>query len=346
MTPLAGGEPLPLSTASDRDAAARRPAFGAPLVGPDGRPGPVAAVVVTHDGIDAVRACVASLRASRGVDLFTIVVDNASRPENRAILERELGGLPDVELVFLAENRHFAGGVNAGAERAVARGAGYLFILNDDTEIAPDCVAMLVESAVRHPDAGLVGPALLDVHERDRALSLGERYSTWSLAVPRSLLRVRDPGDGKPYRVGGIMGSAVLVTRECFLRTGPYREDLLVYYEEVDFCLRARRLGFRPLLVPRAVVRHDGMRGYASGLTPYAARLKTRNQVILVRDHGSLAEKVAFAPIFLALVGASAVLYAARGERDVVRALRDGVADGLRAVSRPREPLPAPEPRR
>ena len=48
------------------------------------------------------------------------------------------------------------------------------------------------------------------------------------------------------------MGSAVLVTRECFLRTGPYREDLLVYYEEVDFCLRARRLGFRPLLVPRA----------------------------------------------------------------------------------------------
>lgn len=320
--------------------------FGAPLVGADGSPGPVAAIVVTHDGLDAVRACVASLRASRGVELRTIVVDNASRPENRAILEREFRGLPDVELILLPENRHFAGGVNAGAERAIAAGAGFLLVLNDDTEVEPDCVALLVDAAVRHPDAGLVGPALLDVRDRDRALSLGERYSTWSLAVPRSLLRVRDPGDGTPYRVGGIMGSAVLVTRECFLRTGPYREDLLVYYEEVDFCLRARRVGFRPLLVPSAIVRHDGMRGYASGLTPYAARLKTRNQVILVRDHGSLLDKVAFAPIFAALVGASAALYAARGESAVVRALRDGVIDGIRAVARPRAPLPAPEPRR
>ena len=320
--------------------------FGAPLVGPDGAPGPVAAVVVTHDGPAAAIACVASLRASRGVLPRTVVVDNASRPENRAILERELGGLPGVEILALPENCHFAGGVNAGAARALAQGAGFLFVLNDDTEIAPDCVALLVEAAVRHPDAGLVGPALLDVRERDRALSLGERYSTWSLAVPRSLLRVRDPGDGTPYRVGGIMGSAVLVTRECFLRTGPYREDLLVYYEEVDFCLRARKLGFRPLLVPRAVVRHDGMRGYAAGLTPYAARLKTRNQVILVRDHGGPLAKLAFAPIFAALVGASAALYAARGEGDVVRALRDGAVDGLRAVLRPSEPLPAPEPRR
>ncbi|MEY4950969.1 MAG: hypothetical protein RL698_3180 [Pseudomonadota bacterium] len=333
--------------ADDARLAARgEAAFGAPLVDPTGSPGPVAAVVVTHDGVEAVRACVASLRASRGADLLTIVVDNASRPESRAVLEREFAALPDVELVLLPENRHFAGGVNAGVERALAAGAGFLFVLNDDTEIAPDCVAQLVAAAVAHPDAGVVGPALLDTRDRDRALSLGEHYSAWSLAVPRSLLRVRDPGDGTPYRVGGVMGSAVLITRECFLRTGPYREDLLVYYEEVDFCLRARRLGFRPLLVPRAVVRHDGMRGFATGLTPYAARLKTRNQLILIRDHGGLAARLAFAPVFLGLVGASSALYALRGQGPVVSAMWAGVGDGLRSLLRPGAALPAPEARR
>jgi GT2 family glycosyltransferase len=311
---------------------AERPSIGfaAPLLRAGGEAPLVAAVVVSHDGLAYTRACLASLRASTGVRLHVIVVDNASREEERRALAAEYAGAPDVEVLQLDENRHFAGGVNAGAARGIALGAGFLMILNNDTELAPDCLSLLVAAATREHDAGIVGPALLDVREPDRALSLGERYSAWSLAVPRTLLRVRDAGDGTPYRVGGVMGSALLVTRECFLRVGPYREDLLVYYEEVDFCLRARRIGYRPLIVPRAVVRHDGMRGFASGLTPYAARLKTRNQLLVLRSHGGPLDWAAFLPVYAALVATSSLLYAARGRGDVVRALWRGVAEGVR----------------
>jgi GT2 family glycosyltransferase len=317
-----------LSDVARRGETATTPGFGAPLVRGGELPF-VAAVVVNHDGIAYTRACVASLRRSRGVRVHAIVVDNASRPEERRALEEEYRGASDVEILLLTENRHFAGGVNAGAARGVALGAGFLMILNNDTELEPDCLALLVETAIAHHDAGIVGPALLDVREPDRALSLGERYSAWSLAVPRTLLRVRDAGDGTPYRVGGIMGSALLVTRECFLRVGPYREDLLVYYEEVDFCLRARRLGFRPLVAPRAIVRHDGLRGFAAGLTPYAAHLKTRNQLLLMRAHGGLLDWAAFLPVYAGLVATSSLLYLARGEREVVAALWRGVGEGV-----------------
>lgn len=293
----------------------------------------VAAVVVTWNGGATTLACVDSLRASTGVRLLILVVDNASRADERQLLLDRLSNVDGVELLLLERNGHFAGGVNAGARRALERGAKHLLFLNNDTTLAPDCVRLLVEAAEADPGAGLVGPALLDLPPPHRPLSLGERYSPWSLAVPRTLLKVRSSGDGTPYRVGGIMGSAILVTRECFERVGPYREDLLVYYEEVDYCLRARAAGYRPLLVPRAVVLHDGMRGFTAGLQPYAAHLKCRNQLLLLAEHGSLLDWLAFTPVFLGLVVASSAIYLARGRRDVVRAMWRGVRDGLAYVT-------------
>ena len=296
------------------------PSAGTPLV---------AAVVVTWNGGDVTRACVESLRASSGVPLLIVVVDNASRDEERKALVAEYGAVPGIELVLLDDNRHFAGGVNAGARWAIERGATHLLFLNNDTTLAPDCARLLVDAADAHPDSGVIGPALLDLPPPHRPLSLGERYSAWSLAVPRTLLKVRSAGDGTPYRVGGIMGSAIMVTRECFLRVGPYSEELLVYYEEVDYCLRARACGYRPLLVPRAIVLHDGMRGFTAGLQPYAARLKCRNQLLLLRWYGSIADWLAFVPIFALLVVLSSAIYALRGRRDVVAAMWRGVAEGI-----------------
>jgi hypothetical protein len=71
------------------------------------------------------------------------------------------------------------------------------------------------------------------------------------------------------------------------------------------------------------------MRGFTAGLQPYAARLKCRNQLLLLRWHGGLLDWLAFVPIFAALVILSSVIYAARGRRDVVAAMWRGVADGI-----------------
>lgn len=131
------------------------------------------------------------------------------------------------------------------------------------------------------------------------------------------------------------MGSAVLVSRECFERVGAYDEGLLVYYEEVDFCLRARRLGYRPRIDPAAVVLHDGMRGFASGLTPYAGRLKSRNLIRLMRKHGSPMDWAAFVPSYLALLLSSSLLYVVRGRAEVAHSMWTGLRDGWRSSDEP-----------
>jgi GT2 family glycosyltransferase len=113
---------------------------------------------------------------------------------------------------------------------------------------------------------------------------------------------------------------------------GGFPTDIEVYYEDVDFCLGARAAGFGALVEPRAVVAHDGIRGFAAGLTPWAAFLKARNPWLLVRRRGRAATWLVFVPTYLAMVAASAFLYAARGRFDVVRALARGAMAGLRVA--------------
>jgi N-acetylglucosaminyl-diphospho-decaprenol L-rhamnosyltransferase len=156
------------------------------------------------------------------------------------------------------------------------------------------------------------------------------------------LLRYEPHGDG-PYRVQGVMGCALLVTRACFEAVGGFATDIEVYYEDVDFCLGARAAGFAAVIEPRAVVAHDGLRGFAAGLTPWAAFLKARNPWLLVRRRGTWATWPVFVPTYAAMIGASALGYALRGRGDVVRALARGAAAGVGAVlGAPVVPVGAP----
>jgi len=188
-------------------------------------------------------------------------------------------------IIMLDENRQFAGGLNAGARAAFAAGAERVLLLNNDTVLAPDALRLL-EDAMFGRTAAIAAPKVVDLHDPARVITAGERVMLPLLCVPRTLLRYRPRGDA-PYAVSGAMGCALLVTRECFEAAGGFTEEIQVYYEDVDFCLAARARGFGAMIAPLAVVRHDGMRGFAAGLTPWAAFLKARNPWLVVRRHGS-----------------------------------------------------------
>ena len=293
-----------------------------------------AAVVVTWEGGATTTRCVASLLAQDPPPAEVVVVDNASGPAERDRLRGEWGAHRGVRLLLLDANRQFAGGLNAGAAAAFSAGAERVLLLNNDTVLAPDALARLGEALDARPRAGLVGPRVMDERARTRVLSAGERHVLSGLCLPRTLLRYRRAPTAA-YAVRGLMGCAMLVTRACFTAVGGFAEDIEVYYEDVDFCLGARARGFEIVVEPRAVVYHDGLRGFAAGLTPWAAFLKARNPWLLVRRHGGRATWVGFVPTYAAMVGASAILYALRGRMDVARALVRGARAGAGGIVAP-----------
>ena len=164
-----------------------------------------------------------------------------------------------------------------------------LLLLNNDTVLAPDALGLLRGRARggarrRHRRSARRRPAA-----PDHVLSAGERHSLPLLCVPAHAGCATGGRAAAPYAVSGVMGCALLVTRACFEAVGGFSEEIAVYYEDVDFCLAARARGFGAVVEPRAVVQHDGLRGFASGLTPWAAYLKARNPWLVVRRHGGAA---------------------------------------------------------
>jgi len=297
---------------------------GAPTIG---------VVVPTWNRPEEAAACAAALARADHPRRFTVVVDSGSRPPARAALAAALADADRTSIVALDENRGFAGAVNAGLREAFGRGADAVLVLNDDATAAPDVLTTLAAVLRSRPDAGILAPRVLD-EPSGREVSRGERVVVPLLCLPRTWLRVRGAA-ARPYDVTGVLGVAFLVTRACWEAVGPLAEPFFAYYEEVDYCLRARAAGFRIVVVPAASVRHAGFRGFAGGFTPLAAYLKARNLPLLARRHAGVLDWLVFAPTYAALVLASALGYALRGGAGILPALARGVADALRARSGP-----------
>ena len=295
---------------------------------------PIGIVVPTWNRAAAAVAAVGALARLTYAPRFTIVVDNGSRAAECAALAAALAGRADVSLLALPENRGFAGAVNVGLAEAFGRGAAAVLVLNDDAEVAPEVVTDLMVAAAADPTTGIVAPRIVDATS-GREVSRGERVWLPLVCVPRTWLRVRGGGPS-PYAVSSVIGVAFLITRACYERIGGLEESFFAYYEEVDYCLRARAAGFQVVIAPASQVRHDGFRGFAGGFTPLAAYLKARNLPLLVRRHGGVLAWALFAPTYAAMLAASAVGYVLRGQAgDVVPSIGRGVVDALRGRGGP-----------
>jgi len=214
----------------------------------------LAAVVVNYRSSDETLAAVHSLRASRRPPEPIIVVDNGSADGSAG---RIAAAGCEVALVALGRNLGFAGGANAGIRMALEAGAHAVLLLNSDARVHPDCVDRL-KAALVDPQVGVVGPTLLGWDTPYVIESIGMEYSPWS-----GRMRQLGAGQRLPCRPGtrivdGIVGTAMLIRRDVFEAIGLLDEAYFFYCEDLDFCVRARRAGFRSMHVSEAIAWHRG----------------------------------------------------------------------------------------
>ena len=131
---------------------------------PGGKVTRVAIILVNWNGLEDTLACLESLAAQSYRDCTIIVVDNGSSEDVSLIAMRH----PEVVLIRNQENLGFSGGNNIGIRKAAELGTEYCWILNNDTEVAPDCLARLVQALDN--DAGLAAVAHPIFYFYDRRL--------------------------------------------------------------------------------------------------------------------------------------------------------------------------------
>mgnify|MGYP000434755140 CR=1 FL=1 len=215
---------------------------------------PLSVIVLNWNLPGDTIACVRSLQRGLLAGSAIIIVDNASSDDSLRQFGEVFGD--QVMVVALESNRGFAGGMNAGIEAALQTGAGSVLLLNNDTIADGEMIARLREAAVMLPRAGILGPAIYYYDAPARLWQAGTRRSAL-LPVPvnlggAALRRAR----GRPLRVDAVTGCAMLVRREVFARIGLFDSRYAMYYEDADFCYRARAAGFEIWCVPRARMWH------------------------------------------------------------------------------------------
>jgi GT2 family glycosyltransferase len=279
--------------------------------------------VLNWNGREDTLRCLGSLRDAPRV----VVADNGSSDGSVAAIRARH---PEVELVETGANRGFSGGNNAAIRAALAGGADWVVLLNNDAEAAPGMLVALQAAAERHPRAGVLAGKL--VYPDGRVQWAGQRVAL------RTGYSGRPRGHGRPdgfaYRVEGrtdrAVGALMAVSREAIERAGLLDEDLFAYVEDVDWSLRIRAAGFDCIFVPsaRAVHRVSASTGGAAGST-HTVYYGTRNTIVVCERHrplgaaGTAARRACILAAFLAHAGL--VLRS----RAAVAAVMDGYRDAL-----------------
>jgi GT2 family glycosyltransferase/glycosyltransferase involved in cell wall biosynthesis len=301
--------------------------------------------VIHYNGPVELRRCLESMIHVQYDNLDVLVVENGSqahahgsavelvaahaRAWDRRMDRDGRSANRSVGILALERNLGFTGGCNAALAELFARGCDYVLLLNQDTVVTPEAFAALVASARRNPGAGPIGPRVAADWPGAPPASRGERYWAVVAWLPRSLLRVRVARQ-LSYPVGGVTGCAFLVSRALYEKLGGFDDGYFAYYEEVDYCLRAREAGMMPRVEPNAEIAHGGHRGFGGGMTPVSAYLKARNLWRLGATRLTRPQRFAFSAGYFLMIGASMVGYLLRRRVDLVRVMAAGVAAALR----------------
>ena len=215
---------------------------------------PLYVILLNWNSPEDTIACVDSVIRSTGCGLRILVVDNGSTDDSREQFARHLGNR--VEILESKENLGFAGGINLGVGRALAAGAQSILILNNDTIIDKAMIRHLIRTVADHPTAGIVGPVIRHYDDPGRIWRIGDReyrFLPMPLRLSESAL---SRAGGEPFAVDYVTGCGMLVRSRVFETIGLFDTDHFMYFEDADFCRRARQAGFGIWLDPKAEMWH------------------------------------------------------------------------------------------
>jgi GT2 family glycosyltransferase/glycosyltransferase involved in cell wall biosynthesis len=217
----------------------------------------IAAVVLNYRTPDQTWLAVRSLQSSRRRPSQIIVVDNASGDGSAERLRTALQGVTVIEA---SVNGGFSAGCNLGVRAALAAGADHILLVNSDAVLAPGAIDALAVVLDEHPAVGIAAPVLLSREEPDHVSSAGISFSRRT-----GRMRHNDAGrrlgalePGRLRLVDAVSGCVMLVRRSVFEAAGFLDEQYFFSFEDIEFCLRARSVGFQTACVPEALAYHEG----------------------------------------------------------------------------------------
>lgn len=257
----------------------------------DKAPPLVYTILLNYNGFKDTIGCLDSIVRITYPNYKVIIIDNASEDDSirriyewliarekdfQILNEKSLSNInnnvPDFILITKGKNTGYAGGNNIGIKFALEHGAGYVWILNNDTIVHPDALSELVNVAERYPMVGLVGSKIYFSDKPERVwFSSGNYYPAKN--------KKDDEKRSLEEEVKVVSGCSFLIKRGLIEDIGFLWEGYFLYFEENDYCMRAKRNGWKVYFAPNSKVYHKVSSSVGEG-SPLFVYYKVRNYML------------------------------------------------------------------
>lgn len=221
-------------------------------------------VLVNWNGKKDTLECLSSLQNVTYPNFTTLVIDNGSSDDSVTSIRARF---PDVPIFETKKNLGFAGGNNVGIEWALKKDFDWILLLNNDTTVDPSFLHEFMEATKKEPKAKILGAKIYRYHDPDRIDHLG---GVWNPAIGEfESLGFAKTDDQASYEqmlpVDYVCGAALLMHRSVPERIGSLENNFFLFWEETDFCTRARRAGMEVWTAPKAKIWHKVSSSFTGG---------------------------------------------------------------------------------
>lgn len=283
----------------------------------------VGIIILSWNRREDTLECLRSLSHIEYPSYRIFLVDNGST-DGTAEAVKEL--FPAVDIIQNGKNLGYAAGNNVGIREVLNLGIETVLLLNDDTVVDPHFLTILVESLYRSPDIGAVNPTIYYFDDPDIIWSAGGQINERTGIAHQRHFKEIDRGQlGSSERdVHYAIGAAILIKAEALEKVGMLDSEFFVYYEETDWCFRARAAGFRIVYVPTARIWHKVSRNMTQGhetLSYYFCR----NRLLFLHKRGK--SKARLLKITILEYCRMAISFAVTGRKKQSRFVLRGILD-------------------
>lgn len=259
----------------------------------------VSIVILNWNGLPDTIECLNSLKKIDYKNYTVFVVDNGSRGNDAEILFEKYGS--QITLIANDKNYGFAEGNNIAIRKIMdINESRYILLLNNDTIVSHYFLNELVKIINRDESIGIVGPTIYYYDKPEIVQSAGGLINIWTG-------RRRVIGQGKHEKelnnevkeVDYIMGAALLIKTKTIDKIGLLDKDYFAYTEDVDWCYRAKKNGYKIYHVPNSKVYHKESASTGGHLNAQVLFYIYRNSIIFMRKNACFYHWFTFIPISL-----------------------------------------------
>lgn len=250
----------------------------------------VAIIILNWNGLQDTEACLASLQQTTYANYSIIIVDNGSAKDEAGELEQKYG--KKIKVLRSGKNLGFAAGCNLAIEQTIKKDYQYILLLNNDIKVAPDFLNILVNTAEKDKSIGIVGPQIYFYNEPQKTAFAGGKINFFTGEAKHLHLKQ------ETTEVNFIEGSSMLISMATIKKIGMLDPQYFSYWEDADFCVRAKLNKTKIIFAPQAKIWHKVSASSGGDQSPFSIYYLARNRWIFMKKFAKFYHWFFFIPFY------------------------------------------------